>query len=82
MAKARHGVALADASSSGKIVVEGSPSEAVLQVTWATPPVNIGQGVIGDSGHLYRLRKDLFFTIRDLQTFTFGGLDLTFINRL
>ena len=61
MATARHGVALADASSSGKIVVEGSPAETVLQVAWAMPATNIGQGVIGDAGRLYRLRKDQFF---------------------
>jgi aminomethyltransferase len=61
VATARHGLALADASSSGKIVVEGAPSAAVLQVTWAMPATNIGQGVIGASGRLYRLRKEQFF---------------------
>jgi len=64
VATARHGLALADASSSGKIVVEGAPSEAVLKGPWAMPATNIGQGnalaggshfllnVVEDVGHL------------------------------
>lgn len=58
---ARQSVALADASASGKVVVEGQPAEAVLQAAWAIPSLAIGQGVIVDSKHVFRLRDDQFF---------------------
>ena len=42
---ARRGVALADSSASGKIVVEGKQAESVLQAAWAIPSI-LWQGPI------------------------------------
>lgn len=58
---ARRGVALADSSASGKIVVEGKQAESVLQAAWAIPSLAIGQGVVLGSRYVYRLRDDQFF---------------------
>lgn len=58
---ARRGVALADSSASGKIVVEGKQAEGVLQAAWAMPSLAIGQGVILGSRSAYLLRDDQFF---------------------
>jgi heterotetrameric sarcosine oxidase gamma subunit len=41
--------------------LQGESSEAVLQSTWAVPPVIIGRGAFVEPGYLYRLRRDLFF---------------------
>ena len=61
VAAARNGVALADATSTGKLQIEGQSSETVIQTTRASSPAIIGQGVISDFGHIYRLRNDQFF---------------------
>lgn len=59
---ARQGVALADMSATGKILVEGDSAEPVLKALTSMPSLKIGQGAIaGDKGYLYRLRKDYFF---------------------
>jgi aminomethyltransferase len=61
VAIAGRSVALADASASGKILVEGQGAEAVLQAAWAIPSLATGQGIVVDGKHVYRLRADQFF---------------------
>ena len=54
---ARRGVALADETANGKIMVEGEEAGSV----WGSQPVAIGSRVPADSERVYRLRDDCFF---------------------
>ena len=50
-------VALCDQSQRGKIQVEGQTAGQMLQAD----ELSIGQGKVGAGGHIYRLRRVLFF---------------------
>ena len=60
-AAARERVALADASASGKIVVEGRTCEGVVQSAIGIEPLDVGRGAVAGSTSVYRLRSDRFF---------------------
>jgi len=73
IAAARGGVALADETPNGKVLIQGSQAEAVLQEAFGLPTLAIGAGVTIRGGeedrkdthhsplHVYRLRNDRFF---------------------
>ncbi|MBI1928027.1 aminomethyl transferase family protein [Candidatus Poribacteria bacterium] len=73
IAAARRGVALADETSNGKVLLQGVQVEAVLQEAFDLPTLAIGAGVTIRGGeeerkdthhsplHVYRLRNDRFF---------------------
>lgn len=62
VAVARRGVALADLSAKGKIIVQGQQAERLLLETLALPAgLEIGQGRIVAGVALYRLRADRYF---------------------
>ncbi len=56
-AAAVRGVALADETANGKLLVEGAEAKTV----WGSPDVEIGRGLAADSHRAYRLRDDCFF---------------------
>lgn len=58
---AREGVALADLSYRGKLLVEGEDTEGLLNVAWKAPTLAIGQGAVVEPGTVYRLRHDRVF---------------------
>lgn len=58
---ARQGVALADDTPRGKLMVQGQGAEAVLQAAFELPALAVGEGAAMESGCVYRLRNDLFF---------------------
>ena len=60
VARARDGVALADESPRGKIRIEGEEAAEVLEAAFAPGSLALGAGTAIESGHLYRLRPDLF----------------------
>ncbi|MSP12515.1 MAG: aminomethyl transferase family protein [Chloroflexi bacterium] len=59
----RHGVALADDSPNGKIMLEGREAQAVLQQVFGleTLAPDIGLGAVVAPGYIFRLRRDQFF---------------------
>jgi heterotetrameric sarcosine oxidase gamma subunit len=61
IAAVRAGCGLADVSPHGKVQVEGEASAQALRAAFGQAPEAISAGVKVDAGHLYRLRRDLFF---------------------
>lgn len=61
MAAARKSVALADSSPHGKVQIEGDAAEAALKAAFGVAPATIGSGASTSAGHLYRLRRDVFY---------------------
>ena len=59
-AQARGGVALADETPRGKVRIEGDGAEKALEGAFGPGPLELGAGAAVESGHLYRLRPDLF----------------------
>lgn len=55
---ARRGVALADCSARGKVLVEGAEAMSVVQEAWGVAELEVGRGAPIDGGHVYRLRDD------------------------
>lgn len=58
---ARKGVTLADSSPHGKLQIEGASAFSALQAVFGATPETIGSGLPVEAGHLYRLRRDLFY---------------------
>lgn len=52
---------LRDASTYGKIMVEGEAAAQMLHTAWAMPDLEVGTGAEIGPGQVYRLRSDLFF---------------------
>ncbi|MGQ0602170.1 MAG: sarcosine oxidase subunit gamma family protein [Anaerolineales bacterium] len=61
MAAARNSVALADSSPHGKVQIEGEAAEEALRAVFGHAPQAIGSGASTNAGHLYRLRRDVFY---------------------
>jgi len=61
IAAIRAGCGLADVSPHGKVQVEGEAAAQALRAAFGQAPEAIGAGAAVDAGHLYRLRRDLFF---------------------
>jgi sarcosine oxidase subunit alpha len=61
MAAARNGVALADSSPHGKVMIEGAQAAEALRAAFGAAPEAIGGGAPTDAGHLYRLRREVFY---------------------
>ena len=60
-AQARKGIALADESARGKLLIQGSEAAELLASVLEAPAPDIQQGHGLARGFLYRLRHDLFF---------------------
>lgn len=60
-AAAQQHVALADCSANGKLIVEGTQVEKVIQALGELPELAIGQGAAASPHHIFRLRQDQFF---------------------
>ncbi|HSM57483.1 MAG TPA: sarcosine oxidase subunit gamma family protein [Candidatus Sulfomarinibacteraceae bacterium] len=58
---ARRGVALADCSARGKVLVEGDAAMGVIQGAWDVTELDVGRGTPIGGGHAYRLRDDRYF---------------------
>jgi heterotetrameric sarcosine oxidase gamma subunit len=61
IAAIRAGCGLADVSPHGKVQIEGEAAFQALAAAFGQAPDAISAGVTVDAGHLYRLRRDLFF---------------------
>lgn len=61
IAAAREGVALADCSANGKLIVEGQQAPTFLQTVWEVSSLETGRGVVMANVEVYRLRVDMFF---------------------
>jgi heterotetrameric sarcosine oxidase gamma subunit len=61
IAAVRAGCGLADVSPHGKVQIEGEAAFQALAAAFGQAPEATGAGVAVASGHLYRLRRDLFF---------------------
>jgi heterotetrameric sarcosine oxidase gamma subunit len=60
---ARDRVALADLSSQGKLQVEGEQAAGLIGAALGGAPEKMGGGWTAPSGHVYRLRPDLFLVV-------------------
>ena len=61
IAAVRAGGGLADVTPHGKLHVEGEEAARALQAAFGQAPEAIGQGARVEAGHLYWLRRDLFY---------------------
>lgn len=66
LAAARRGVALADRSARGKVLVEGEAAMDVVREVWGVDEVAVGRGAAIDGGWAYRLRGDRVFLSLDV----------------
>ncbi len=60
-AAAREGVALADLSYMGKLLVEGQETTSLLEAVWGVSLSEVYQGVMAGPGTVYLLRNDRAF---------------------
>lgn len=83
------GVAIADESARGKLTMEGSTADEIVQKTFGTLTREIGSGTLAHDVQLYRLRPDKYYldtppggevkTMQSLTETARGGSDLVTI---
>jgi aminomethyltransferase len=61
IAATRAGAGLADVSPHGKVQIEGATAFEALRSAYGSAPEAIGGHAAVESGHLYRLRADMFY---------------------
>jgi len=61
MAAARSLCALGDVTPHGKVQIEGAEAAAAIRAALGDAPEEIGRGIPVESGHVYRLRRDMFY---------------------